>query len=75
MLCKVRVVALVYWDITGITSNLLAMRDVQRWVRHGCVPAFSRFRCVTIRIPLHQEDQSPIARLPMFCPLDRSALV
>jgi hypothetical protein len=45
MLCKFRVVALVYQVITGITSSLLAMRDVQLRVR-GAV-AFSELQCVT----------------------------
>lgn len=29
MFCKIRIVALVYRVITGITSSLLTMRDVQ----------------------------------------------
>jgi hypothetical protein len=65
MVCKVHVAALVYRVITGITSGLLAKSDVQPRVR--CAVMFSGLHCVTIYIPLHQEDQSPIAHVPVFC--------
>jgi hypothetical protein len=47
-------VALVYRVITGITSSLLAMGDVQPWVR--CAVALSGLHCVITHVPFHQED-------------------